>query len=87
MISVKPDTLKGQTILVVGLCLFLFHIASLVLYIISSASTVTLEREEQIADRIITVARLIDHAPAEERAVPRASGACGSGLVDGGWLG
>ena len=68
MISLKPETLKGQTILVVGLCLFLFHIASLVLYIISSASTVTLEREEQIADRIITVARLIDHAPAEERA-------------------
>jgi signal transduction histidine kinase len=59
---IRPDTLRGQTILVVGVCLLAFHIASLILYIIFSASTVTVEREEQIADRIVTITRLIEHA-------------------------
>ncbi|MDK1023460.1 MAG: ATP-binding protein [Gammaproteobacteria bacterium] len=64
---VLPDTLRGQTILVVGTFLLLFHIVSLVPFIISSAATVTLEREEQMADRIVTITRLIDHADSLDR--------------------
>jgi signal transduction histidine kinase len=65
---IRPDTLRGQTILVVGVCLLLFHVVSLLLYIVFSASTVTLEREEQIADRIVTITRLIEHARSSDRA-------------------
>jgi signal transduction histidine kinase len=64
----RPDSLKGQTVLVTGVCLLLFHVVSLVLYIVFSASTVTLEKEEQIADRIITITRLIEHAKPSSRA-------------------
>ena len=64
---VKPDTLRGQTILVVGMCLLLFYAISLIPYVIFSAVTVTLEREEQIADRIGAITQLIDHAHTSDR--------------------
>lgn len=63
----RPFTLRGKTILLVGLCLLISHILSLVVFIIFSASTVTVERDEQIADRIVASARLIGHARASDR--------------------
>lgn len=67
MKALRPDTLKGKTVLVLAVCLTFSHIVGLALYVIFSASTVTLEREEQIADRIMTVTRLIEHAPPPDR--------------------
>ncbi|HEX7028802.1 MAG TPA: ATP-binding protein [Gammaproteobacteria bacterium] len=67
MSLLRPETLRGQTILVVGISLLLFDVLGLVLYIIFSASTVTVEREEQVADRIATVTRLIEHARPVDR--------------------
>ncbi len=46
----------------------LFHVASLLLFVYFTASTVTLEREEQVADRIVAITRLIEHANAGDRA-------------------
>ena len=67
MKSYMPDTLRSQAILLVGAGLFLFYIFSLFLYVILSVSTATLEREEQIVDRIVTIIRLIDHASPLDR--------------------
>ncbi|MEX2328043.1 MAG: hypothetical protein WD558_09955, partial [Pseudomonadales bacterium] len=63
-----PLSLRVQTIAVDSLSLIVFYVASLALYVVLSASTVTIEREEQIADRIVTVTRLIEHAPPADRA-------------------
>jgi len=64
----KPGlSLKARTILVVTGSLLLFHTASLGLYIFLSALTVTLEREEQIANRIVTATHLIEQAGEEDR--------------------
>lgn len=60
-------SLRAQTILVVSCILILFYAVSLGLYILLSASTVTLEREVQIADRIVTATRLIEQAHRDER--------------------
>lgn len=65
---VNTDTLKGRTILVVAIGVFLFYIVSLILYIFFSASTVTLEREAQIADRVVSITRLIEDADVTNRA-------------------
>ncbi len=58
----RPLTLRGQTVLLVGSSLVLFYVLSLLLYLFFSISTATLEREEQITDRIVSIATLIDHA-------------------------
>lgn len=60
-------SLRAQTLVVVSSILLLFYIASLGLYILLSAATVTLEREEQIADRIVAATRLIEQARAQDR--------------------
>lgn len=61
-------SLRFQTILVVSCILVLFNGLSLGLYVLFSASSVTLEREAQIADRVVAATRLIEQAPAQDRA-------------------
>tara|TARA_R110002072_G_scaffold46082_1_gene127835 strand:+ start:11725 stop:13080 length:1356 start_codon:yes stop_codon:yes gene_type:complete len=60
-------SLRFQTILVVSSILVLFHAVSLGLYTLLSASSVTLEREAQIADRVVAATRLIEQAPPGDR--------------------
>jgi signal transduction histidine kinase len=62
-----PVSLRVQTVSIVAISLLLFHLASLVLYILFSASTVALAREQQLADRIVTVGGFMEGVPASYR--------------------
>ena len=65
--KIYPATLRGQTILLIAISLFLFYVFSLILYVFFSVATATLEREGQITDRIGTIITLIDHAKLTDR--------------------
>lgn len=60
-------SLRVQTITVLAVSLLLFHLVSLVLFVYFSASTATLAREEQLAQRIATVTGFMEGVPATYR--------------------
>lgn len=67
MIRLIPDTLAGRTIAVLLLSLGLFHLFSIYIYQIDLESVAGSTRERQLAERLVSIKRVIADLPATER--------------------
>jgi signal transduction histidine kinase len=62
-----PDTIAGRTLLVLLIGLTVSHGLSMLFYVTDRATALNLAGGEHLAERIITIARLIENAPPDER--------------------
>ena len=61
------DTMVGRTLIVLILGLALSHALSMTFYVTDRSTALSLQGREHIAERIVTLTRLIDNAPPEDR--------------------
>jgi signal transduction histidine kinase len=63
-----PDTVAGRTLLVLLVGLTVSHVLSMAFYVSDRHTAFDLAGGEHLAEEIVTIARLVESAPAEERA-------------------
>ena len=68
MTRLRPRSLKGRTTLVVAVVVLSSHLLGLALYIAYNAEDLSRAREQHVAERLVTVTRLLERLPPERRA-------------------